>query len=212
VFLIIHIAGGSIGLLTGLLNIFRKKGDRNHKLIGKLFFVSMISAGISSLVLSYLKTNYFLFMIGVFTLYMVSSGQLYLKHKHQDKISSKRIQWSISIIMLFAGLLFVGIGIFTVLKSNLFGLVFITFGSISLLFVRQDFKNYTNKMMAKNYWLIGHLQRMVGCFIAALTAFLVVNAKYLPEQIPGTLYWLLPTIILTPLIVKWSRKYKVIKK
>jgi hypothetical protein len=113
--------------------------------------------------------------------------------------------------MLSAALLFVGMGILLVLKSNLFGLVFITFGSLSLLFVSQDFKNYTNKTMVKNYWLIGHLQRMIGCFIAALTAFLVVNAKYLPEQIPGFLYWLLPTIILTPLIVKWSRKYEVKK-
>jgi uncharacterized membrane protein len=212
IFLLLHIVGGSVGLLSGMLNIIRKKGDKNHKLTGKIFFVSMLTAGASSLVLSFLHPNYFLFVVGVFTLYMVGSGQRYLKHKQQYKPDSKRIEWAMTILMLLAGLLFIGMGILTIIKSNLFGIVFITFGSIGLLFVRQDFKNYFDKTTIKNYWLIGHLQRMTGGFIAALTAFLVVNAKYFPEQIPSFVYWLLPTIILTPLIIKWSRKYEVKKR
>lgn len=212
VFLVLHIVSGSVGILSGILNIIRKKGDKNHKLIGKLFFVSMLSVGISSLVLSCLHPNYFLFMIGVFTLYMVSSGQRYLKHKQQYKLDSKIIDWAITISMLFAGLLFIGIGILTIINSNLFGLVFLTFGSLGLLFVRQDFNAYNDKTTIINYWLIAHLQRMTGGFIAALTAFLVVNTKNFPEQIPSLVYWLLPTIILTPLIIKWSGKYEVKKK
>lgn len=212
VFLVLHIVSGSVGILSGILNIIRKKGDKNHKLIGKLFFVSMLSVGISSLVLSCLHPNYFLFMIGVFTLYMVSSGQRYLKHKQQYKLDSKIIDWAITISILFAGLLFIGIGILTIINSNLFGLVFLTFGSLGLLFVRQDFNAYNDKTTIINYWLIAHLQRMTGGFIAALTAFLVVNAKNFPEQIPSLVYWLLPTIILTPLIIKWSGKYEVKKK
>ena len=212
VFLTLHIVGGSVGLLTGMLNIMRKKGDKNHRLIGKIFFVSMLIVGASSLVLSYVHPNYFLFMVGVFTLYMVGSGQRYLKHKQQDKLDSKVIEWTMTILMLLAGLFFVGIGILTIIKSNLFGLIFITFGSLGLLFVRQDFKNYNDKTTIKNYWLVDHLQRMTGGFIAALTAFLVVNAKYFPEQIPSFVYWLLPTFILTPLIIKWSGKYEVKKK
>jgi len=82
----------------------------------------------------------------------------------------------------------------------------VTFGLLGLLFVRQDFQNYRGKAKAKNYWLLAHLQRMTGAFIAALTAFLVVNAQHLPNQIPGFIYWLLPTLIFTPLIISWSRK------
>ncbi|TAG45158.1 MAG: DUF2306 domain-containing protein [Cytophagia bacterium] len=212
VFLIFHIVGGFVGLLSGTLNIVRQKGDKNHKIVGKIFFVSMLIGGTSSLVLSCLRPNYFLFMVGVFTLYMVVSGQHYLKHKQQDKLGSNLIGWIITIFMLVVGLLLVSIVVLVIIKSNSFGFVFITFGSIGLIFVRQDFKNYNNKTNIKNYWLIAHLQRMTGCFIAALTAFLVVNAQYFPEQIPSFIYWLLPTIILTPLIIKWSREYKVKKK
>jgi len=53
---------------------------------------------------------------------------------------------------------------------------------------------------------------MTGSYIAALTGFIVVNANYVAVQIPDIIYWLLPTLLLTPLIIKWSEKYEVIKK
>ncbi|MBK9024161.1 MAG: DUF2306 domain-containing protein [Saprospiraceae bacterium] len=59
IFLIIHIIGGSVGLITGTINIIRKKADKNHRLIGTIFVYAMITAGFSSLVLSILHTNYF---------------------------------------------------------------------------------------------------------------------------------------------------------
>jgi len=207
--LTIHIIGGATGLVTGMINVARRKGDKGHRTIGKVFFISMLIAGISSLILSYLHPNYFLFMVGLFTLYMVGSGQRYLKHKQRGRQDIEKIDWAISIIMLFAGLLFIGLGIWSILKSNLFGLVFVTFGSLGLLFVWQDILNFNNKTSIKNYWLIGHLQRMTGAFIASMTAFLVVNAKYFPDIIPELVYWLIPTIIFTPFIVKWSKKYQV---
>jgi len=209
IFLIIHIAGGSAGLIAGLINIIQNKGGKRHKLIGKLFYFSMLMAGFSSLVLSCLHPNYFLFMVGLFTLYMVGSGQRYLKHKKIETQGIEKIDWVISTIMLIAGLLFAGLGIWSLVKTNLFGLVFLAFGSLGLLFVWQDFLNFNKKSSIKNYWLVGHLQRMTGAFIASITAFLVVNAKYFPDSIPGFVYWLLPIITFTPLIVKWSKKYQV---
>jgi uncharacterized membrane protein len=206
-FLILHIVGGSIGLLTGMMNILRKKGDKNHKFVGKIFLNSMLVAGVSSLILASIHPNSFLFMVGIFTLYMVGSGQLYLKR--QDKLSPKYLEWTLTILMLLAGILFVGMGVLALIKSNLFGLVFITFGCLGLVFVRQDFMNHKGQSDIKNYWLVAHLQRMTGGFIASLTAFLVVNAKYFPEQIPSFLFWLLPTLIFTPLIIKWVRKFEV---
>jgi uncharacterized membrane protein len=209
IFLVLHIIGGSIGLTTGVINLLRKKGDQKHKLTGKIFYISMLAAGFSSLILAYLHPNYFLFMVGIFTLYMIGSGQRYLKHKQPDKMHAMHVEWIITIIMLLSATVFIGIGILKALKSDLFGIVFLTFGSLGLLFVLQDFVNFRGKSRLKNYWLIGHLQRMTGGFIAASTAFLVVNAKYLPHQIPDFIYWLLPTIIFTPLIIQWSRRYGV---
>ena len=91
--LIIHIAGGSIGLLTGLFNIIQKKGDKSHKILGIVFYFSMLMAGYSSLVLSCLHPNYFLFMVGLFTLYMVSSGQRYIKQEQHEGQKIEKEIW-----------------------------------------------------------------------------------------------------------------------
>ena len=96
-------------------------------------------------------------------------------------------------------------------KSNYFGLVFIVFGYLGLSFVKTDFNHFKGKFKSKNYWLLAHLQRMIGGYIASLTAFLVVNVAYLP-QVPAFVFWLLPTLIFLPLILKWSRMYEVKKK
>src|SRR5688572_28074925 len=80
-FLTLHIIGGSLGLLTGTINLVRRKGDKNHKITGKVFSYAMLTAGVSSFVLSIIHPNYFLFMVGVFTVYLVGTGYrfLYLK-------------------------------------------------------------------------------------------------------------------------------------
>lgn len=212
IFLTIHIAGGAVGLLSGIVNMIAQKGDSRHKIVGKVFSVSMLTAGLSSLVLSAIHPNLFLFMVGVFTVYMVATGNRYLHLKmlnHHQK--PQRIDWFLTIAMLLSGVLFVSLGTLNLVKSNTFGLVFITFGIIGLLFVRNDFANYRGKSQISNYWLLQHIQRMTGAFIASTTAFLVVNARYFPEYIPSFIFWILPTLIFTPLIIKWSKKYEVKK-
>jgi uncharacterized membrane protein len=213
IFLMLHIAGGTIGLLTGTINLFRIKGDRFHRRIGIVFMYSMLTAGFSSLVLSAIHPNYFLFMIGVFTLYMISTGKRYINLRLSDGTQkASRVDWGITVMMLAAALLFISIGIKFIVKQNFFGTVFIVFGSLGLSMVKRDFANYNGRSRAKNYWLLAHLQRMTGAYIASLTAFLVVNAKYFPDYLPAVFFWLLPTAILVPLIIRWSRKYEVRKK
>jgi len=212
IFLIIHIIGGSVGLITGTINIIRKKADKNHRLIGNIFVYGMMTAGFSALILSILHPNYFLFIVGVFTLYMISTGKRYIYLKLLgSKQQPKTLDWVISIAMLIFGIAFIGFGIYFLIKQNYFGAVFLVFGYLGIRFVMTDINNFKGKLKSKNYWLLAHLQRMIGGYIAALTAFLVVNVAYLP-QVPAFVFWLLPTLIFLPLILKWSRMYEVKKK
>ena len=206
IILTLHIIGGSFGLIAGTINLIRQKGNNNHKIVGQVFTYSMLTAGISSLALAALHPNYFLFIVGVFTVYLVVTGKRCLSWK----IPNKRVQildWAITISMLIVSVFFVGLGARDVIAGKNFGIVLIVFGVLGFRFVRTDFNNYSTKAKTKNYWLLVHLQRMIGAYIAAITAFLVVNAKYSPVALPSMVFWLLPTIILTPLIISWSRKY-----
>lgn len=207
IFLALHIIGGAVGLFSGTINIIRKKGDKKHKLAGKFFLYGMLLAGFSALLISVMHPNYFLFIVGVFTIYMTGTGERYLFLK--KLLSGQKpilIDWIHTGSMLLFGLAFIVFGIKLFLQQEKFGIVFVVFGFISLRFVYTDWQNYTGKAKKKNYWLLSHLQRMTGAYIASITAFLVVN-----KILPGIIVWLLPTLILTPLITIWTRKYSVEK-
>jgi len=207
--LIIHIVAGSIGLITGTINIARKKGDKVHKNIGKFFLYGMLVNGFAGLLMSLLHPNYFLFIIAVFSIYLVGTGQrsLSLKRLHEDQ-KPKAIDWLLTLTMLVFAFAFVGFGAYLLVNGEALGTVLIAFGMISFLMVKKDIKNYRGQSEIKNHWLLTHIQRMIAGYIAALTAFLVVNNTILP----GVVAWLLPTVVLTPLIFYWSKKYKIIRK
>lgn len=200
-------------MITGSINLFRKKGDKKHRFIGKIFSYAMLSAGFSSLILAILHPNYFLFIVGTFTVYLVGTGSRYIHLKLLGETQKPSyIDWILSISMLLTGAVFSILGLKQIFLEQYFGIVLLVFGFFSLRLVRWDFVNYSGKAKVKNYWLLAHIQRMTGGYIAAFTAFLVVNSNNFPIELPAILVWLLPTIVLVPFIVKWSRKYEVKKK
>jgi uncharacterized membrane protein len=210
IFLVLHILGGSIGLFTGTFNIVLKKGDKRHKFVGLIFTVSMLIAGFSSFGLSILHPNFFLFMVGIFTIYQVATGYRYLHLKMLGTGQKPTIlDWTLTIGMLIAGILFILFGTIQFFEHNNFGIVYFAFGTLGLLAVKTDFNNYNGKSKVKNYWLLAHFQRMTGGYTAALTAFLVVNLKYMPEIVPSIIVWLLPSLIFTSIILLWTKKYRV---
>jgi uncharacterized membrane protein len=201
--LYIHITGGFISLLLGSIILITPKGSHRHKVLGKIYFFALLAAAVVSLPMAVLHPNYFLFIVGVFTLYMLLSGVRYLQKKNNENVSIS--DWLLLGTMLVFGLGFVGFGLFHIMKSNSFGAVFFVFGLVSLFFVRADYKNYKGLASYKNYWLTTHIQRMVGSYIATATAFLVVNRP----PLPATIAWLLPTVLLVPFIIRWSKKFGV---
>jgi uncharacterized membrane protein len=201
-----HIFFGSVSLLLGAFILLTKKGDKRHKLAGMIYFYAMLLTAMLAIVMTYLNPNVFLFITAVFTAYMILSGKRYLNKRSTDDVSM--IDWLLTVAMCLFGLVFVTLGILNVVQSNFFGIVLIVFGGISMMFVYDDYINFTGKSTVKNYWLITHLQRMVGSYIAASTAFLVVNNTLLP----GVVAWLLPTVLFVPLIIKWSTKFQINKK
>ena len=64
ILLVIHIIAGSIGLITGTINITRKKGDKLHKNVGLFFLYGMIINGIAGLLMTLIHSNPFLFIVG----------------------------------------------------------------------------------------------------------------------------------------------------
>ncbi|MBK9149994.1 MAG: hypothetical protein IPM26_03020 [Saprospiraceae bacterium] len=196
--LLCHIISGASALLTGTINIVRKKGGRLHSQVGMIFFWSMILTSVFAIMLATLRPNPFLLLIGIFSLYLTVSGQRMIRYQEYQSKLSQKILHGVSALAA-TGLIIYSIYLLMNLKS--FGLVPLTFGLIMLTLIRQEIL-LKNISFAKRVKL--HIGRITGAYIAALTAFLVVNNTFLP----GWLAWMLPTAIIVPLILRWSKLYE----
>jgi uncharacterized membrane protein len=205
-FLIVHIFAGSIGLIAGTIVVGVKKGNDFHRFLGNIFFYSMLFAGVSAFVLSILKSTVFLFIVGVFTVYMVLTGKSYLYYKKNKSSKIRSVDKLVFLLMSLTVIAFVLFGIKLMFEKKAFAMVFFVFAFISYRFLQTDYKFFKSDSANRKDSIAIHLQRMMGAYIASTTAFLVVNVKYIPFEIPGFIWWLLPTAIFTPLIVKWSKK------
>lgn len=195
VLLVLHIVFGGSALVLGLFAMTSKKGQKLHKKSGFYFFISMLIVAITALILSVLKDSTFLFHIGVFSLYMNYYGLQATRNKKQ--IPTK-IDWAINVLSL----------INSIVMIVSFQLVLIIFGLISLQLVYSQMKVFylqaRGREIPRMTWLVQHIGMMVGTYISTLTAFLVVNINFVS---PAWIVWILPSVIFTPLIVYWTRKY-----
>ncbi len=216
IFLAIHVVTGATALITGTYVMIVKKGDAMHKRIGKLFAISILITGFSSFVLSILHPSKFLFSVGIFTIFMAATGWRYLYLK--DIANGQKpllLDWILTGLMFIFALVFVFMGIQTLLDGNFFGLISALFGWRGVVMAKGDYKIYKGNITVKNYWLTKHIQRMAGAYIATVTAFIVVNVYFgAISNEPwinyvGPLTWLLPAACLVPVIVKWTRKYQI---
>ena len=206
VLLYIHIFCGGLSFIIGMIVLFLKKGNDVHKKLGILFYYLLLTSSLISLAMSVMHKNYFLFIVGIFTAYMLVSGKLYINLKSKNDVTNAN--WAITALMFVFGLAFLIFGIYKLINNDSFGYVLLVFGLISFAFVAKDYQNFVTNNLHLNHYLRGHIARMVGGYIAAVTAFLVVNNQVLPAIVA----WLLPTVVLVPFIVKWIKKYASVKE
>lgn len=192
IILALHIISGSTGLILGSIILIRKKGDVLHKKIGKIFTLSMVSTGLCAFYLAYVHPNLFLFVVGVFTIYLSISGyrMIHLKKVHLGQ-KPQIGDTFLTLLMIFSSIIFFYLGYKYLIAKQYFGIVFILFGIVSVRLCYTEYKAYSGKVTDKLYGLKNHIGRMTGAYIAAFTAFIVVNNTFLP----AVLAWSLPGII-----------------
>jgi uncharacterized membrane protein len=199
-----HVAAGIVSLLTAPVAMTVAKGGKVHRFAGKIFFWSMVWIFISALVLGIVHWKPFLLMVSVLSFYLVYSGYRTLYQK--QVVIGKNVLWYDWTVAAACGvfmLSFLVWGITLVLNGS--GNILLLFFSAGGLFmVLKEVSRYRSTTNDKHGWLFNHIGRMVGGFIAALTAFSTNVLTFMP----GLWQWLWPTLIGTPLIIYWIRMYQ----
>lgn len=205
IFIYIHAFFGGLGLISGIGSIIVRKGNLNHKRLGKWFTWSMIISSAISLVVARMPNhiNNFLFLIGLFTIYMVLAGNRSLTFKSIRKTEANFVDKLISGVMVVSALLMLGFGIYGLVNDHSQSILFLFFGVFGIFLPYGDYKLFSKTLENRKLWLINHLSRMLGALIASITAFLVAGIKY-----DNLWAWMIPTVLGTVYIIYWIKKVK----
>lgn len=204
--LVLHIAGGTIALISGLVAMLTAKGSKPHRLAGKIYFGGMTAVFIGAVITALGHHKDFLLMIGFFSYYLTVRGYrvLFLKKLNQGQ-KPVLVDWVIiSVSAIFVLALF-GWGIWALTLGSGMGITGIVFGAIGSVFLFQDVRNFVSPPKEKMHWWFTHIGSMAGSYISAVTAFVVVNFQ-LPQY--NWVLWVLPTAVGSVLIARTIRKYK----
>lgn len=197
-FIVIHAGFGAIALVAGFISMIAKKGFQVHKKSGLIFYYAMLISTIIAMVIAFLPNHEspFLFAVGIFSMYFILTGKRALKFKQINPNLQTDI-W-ISIIMILIGILMIFLPVILLKHVNIILCVFATVG---IGFSVRDLNLYKNPEKLKNGWLKLHLVKMIGAYISATTAFVVVN-----EFFPSYYGWFIPGIVGGFIITYWIRK------
>lgn len=194
----IHAPLGGIALLAGGISLIAKKGNNVHKKSGRVFFFSMLFSAISAFIISVLPNHEspFLFSIGLFSIYFLISGLRSLKFKQKEfQLKTEKI---IAYLITLTGIVMI---LYPVLLFSKLNIILTVFGVVGIVFGLRDLKLFKDIKRLKKNWLKLHLGKMTGGYIAATSAFFVVN-----QILPGIWNWFVPGIIGSGYITYWMIK------
>ena len=198
----IHILAGTISLLASAFAICSEKGKKIHITAGRTYFWGMAGIFLTALPMSIITSDVFLFLIAFFSFYLAFAGRRFAQNR---KGIASIVDWIAVGLMIAAGLGMWVLAVFYSIENNSQYITLTVFGFIAIALGYTDYKTYKQQEATGKKRIARHLTNMMGGTIAVVTAVLVVNVNTEPQWLP----WVLPTVILVPVISWWN--WKVMK-
>ena len=197
--LFIHILAGSISLVAAAFAVVSSKGKKAHILAGRTYFWGMAVIFLTAIPMSIASSNVFLFLIDIFSFYLAYAGMRFAINRTG---TANFFDWVAIGLMVLSGVIMLFLATNYFMNSNSQYITLSVFGFIAIRLGYADFKSYRNKSAIGKQRIARHLTNMLAGTIAVITAVLVTNINIEPVFI----LWVLPTIIITPIIFWWNRK------
>ena len=200
-----HAFFGGIGLITGIGNMSVTKGGKLHKRMGRIFTYAMLISCLIIIPVSFMPKHksIFLFLISVFTIFMILFGNRALTFKSKKKLEVDLMDKILNYAMSLFSLFMIGYGVIGFLTTTGNFTLFVFFGGLGLFLVFRNIQLYRKFKELKVAWVLNHISHMMGAMIASVTAFIVAGLKFWTIAA-----WVVPSIIGTVYIIYWRLRVK----
>jgi len=203
--LLLHIASGTSGMLSGFVAVFLRKGSRRHGLAGNVFVVSMMSLAATGVYLATLKHQPGNILGGTLTFYLVTTAWLTARRRDGEP---GILDWGALLIVFSLAAAAVTLGLEaatspTGLKYDYTPGPYFFLGSIALLATVGDIRMLVRRGIVGSQRLARHLWRMCfALFIAAASIFLA-RQQIFPAILQKTGVLVLLSILPLLLMIFW---------
>jgi hypothetical protein len=216
----VHIAGGTLGLISGTVAVAARKGGPLHRLAGTVFFGSMLAmAGFADYLAIVRPGQIPNLIVGTFTLYLLATAWLTVRRPEGQSGAPEKVLLGVALCLLapFALLSFdMATGVPPPFKSAmaLKGPVMIalySFTAIVFLAALLDARTLFAGGLSGAPRIARHLWRMcVGLSLAAGSAFTNGLPRLLPRSVVIPDIWLfMPQFICLGLLVFWMVRVRL---
>ena len=190
-----------VATLTKTLDLAHKW----HIYSGTVFFWAMLVVFLTALPLAVIRPNTFLFLIAFLSFYFALAGWRYATNRRGV---ARPVDWISASVMAIAALGMIMFGVFMLSRSNINGITMVALGGIGAGLTIVDLRTLRRGGAKGPERIAQHLTMMLAGAIATITAFVVTNVRVQPAFI----VWLAPTVVITPIIIVWSRRIRAGKR
>jgi uncharacterized membrane protein len=203
----LHIAGGSVGLVSGAVALLSRKGERLHRLAGTVFLVSMlIMAAIGASASPFLPVpqpgN---LLVGTLTFYLVATSWITIRRK-DGGIRRFEIGGFFVALIIAAGATFLALKAASSPKHTLGGQpmqVFLIFALAAAMCAAFDLKVILKGGITGAPRIARHLWRMCLALTSASVSFFLGQQKFFPAALHGSPLLFVPVLAPLVLMVFW---------
>jgi len=197
----IHVVAGNLALLSAAGAVAFAKGGRAHAWIGRVFTIGMTIIFVTAVPMTLIKPNLFLLLVALFNFYLTATGWLRAKNR---KGVPTGIEWALGTGMALIAVGMAARGVMMLTAGASMGVVLLGFAGIGGVLALRDLSGLRRQAFRGKERIVSHLTRMLGGTTGAITAFVVTNVRFEPAFV----LWLLPSVVLTPVIIYWARRVR----
>ena len=203
--LIFHIGAGTLGILSGFVAIFLRKGSRQHRVAGNVFVTSMLAMSVCAVCLAFMKSQTGNVLGGVFTFYLVATAWLTARRRDGE---TSIFDWLALLVALAVGVVLVTFGLEkaysqTVPKDGVPAGMTFFMGSVVLLAAGGDVRMLVRGGIFSAHRIARHLWRMCFALFNAAGSLFLGQQQVFPDFLRKSNVLFVPALRPLLLLIFW---------
>jgi len=210
----VHILGGSIALIAGAFALYALKGNKMHRISGRVFVAAMLMMAASAVPLALAAQERTSAMGALLVAYLVLTSLATVRPPATrfEWSPGASLLWAIAIAAMFLGLALEG---FNSPSGTIDGLPpqpMLVFATVAILAGLGDLRMMLARQVSRPYRIARHLWRMCFALLMAAVSFFFGQAQVIPELIRHTPLLAIPPLTVVVLMIYWMIRVRLGKR